>query len=78
MTTYEAFFKYVDTKLVPGLYAGSWYNGKKLTWREALTISDGNYHTIRVGVPRFRQFRVKPSEFPNKNERYKCHKGSLL
>ena len=45
---------------LPTYYSGDWYNGKTLNWREALQIDDRS--TIRVGVARLRQLRIKDGE----------------
>lgn len=48
---------YCDKVLLKGLYAQTWYNDKRLTWREKLTT--GGRASMRVGAPRIRQLRVK-------------------
>lgn len=53
----ENWWKYCNEDLMKGLYASQWYNGKNITWREKLTIS--NREAIRVGPARFRQLRIK-------------------
>lgn len=51
--------------LLPNLYSSDWYNGRPLTWDEALQMDDR--YTIRVGVARFRQLRITESEFSDLN-----------
>ena len=53
----ENWWKYCNEDLMKGLYSSEWYNGKNLTWREKLMIS--NRESIRVGPARFRQLRIK-------------------
>jgi len=51
------FWQYTFNALLPNLYTDKWYNGKDINWREALQIDDRA--TIRVGVARMRQLRIK-------------------
>ena len=52
-----AFWSWAHETLLPNLYSTDWYNGKELDWRESLQIDDRA--TIRVGVARLRQMRIK-------------------
>ena len=56
----QKFWGYTFNALLSNLYTDKWYNGKDINWREALQIDDRN--TIRVGVARFRQLRIKEGE----------------
>ena len=42
---------------VPGVYAGSWYNGRQ----EEQSVYIGDKRSVLVGMPLVRQLRVKPS-----------------
>lgn len=53
------FWTYLEEVFLPELYASSWYNGNRLTWREKLMTK--NRYSIRVGAPRIRQLRIKKS-----------------
>ena len=57
----DKFWAYTTEALLPNLYTDKWYNGKDINWREALQIDDRQ--TIRVGVARFRQLRIKEGEY---------------
>jgi len=52
----------VNETLMPNLYSSDWYNGRPLqSWREVLQTRDRS--TIRLGIARLRQMRIKDSEF---------------
>ncbi|XP_013393280.1 uncharacterized protein LOC106161002 [Lingula anatina] len=55
--TIPQYWAWLNSVLLPGLYASSMYNGKRLDWRQSLAI-DG-FGANRVGVGRLRQMRVK-------------------
>ena len=56
----NTFWDWMHENFLPTYYSGDWYNGKTLNWREALQIDDRS--TIRVGVARLRQLRIKDGE----------------
>jgi len=59
--THEDVYLWVNTTLIPNLYSGEWYNWQALTsWREAQQTRDRN--TIRLGIARLRQLRIKDGE----------------
>ena len=49
------FFQWMGETFVPGVYAGSWYNGDDERLQEYI----GNKRSLLVGMPRLRQLRVK-------------------
>jgi polycystin 1L2 len=55
--TRDDLWEYIEGVLLDGLYAPPWYNGKRLVWREKLTMASRD--SIRVGAARLRQLRVK-------------------
>ena len=57
VSTPPTFWKWINLSFLPALYSSAWYNGKSLDWRERLQIDDRS--TIRVGVARLRQLRIK-------------------
>ncbi|XP_078695242.1 uncharacterized protein LOC144924161 [Branchiostoma floridae x Branchiostoma belcheri] len=54
------FWTWVNDTLIPGLYTGSWYNGKPTSLLEQQFLADKL--SFRVGPARMRQLRVPPSE----------------
>ncbi|CAH1244449.1 PKD1 [Branchiostoma lanceolatum] len=54
------FWTWVNNTLIPGLYTGSWYNGKPTTLLEQQFLADKL--SFRVGPARMRQLRVPPSD----------------
>ncbi|XP_078613154.1 polycystin-1-like [Branchiostoma floridae x Branchiostoma japonicum] len=54
------FWTWVNNTLIPGLYTGSWYNGKRTTLLEQQFLADKL--SFRVGPARMRQLRVPPSD----------------
>ena len=57
---------WVKETLMPNLYSSEWYNGQPIqTWREALQTKDRA--TIRLGIARLRQMRIKDGQFPRDN-----------
>ncbi|ELT87233.1 hypothetical protein CAPTEDRAFT_89699, partial [Capitella teleta] len=57
ITKPESFWAWTQGVLIPNMYSSNWYNGKPLSWDEALQIDDR--YTIRVGVARLRQLRIQ-------------------
>ncbi|XP_048575605.1 uncharacterized protein LOC5520271 isoform X3 [Nematostella vectensis] len=49
------YWSWMKSQFVSGLYAGSWYNGKKERQEEYI----GNKASILIGMPRLRQLRVQ-------------------
>ncbi len=54
------YWSWMHQTLLPNLYSGPHYNGRELDWREQLQIDDRN--TIRLGVARIRQQRIKEGD----------------
>jgi len=55
-------YAWINETLMPNLYSGDWYNGQRLTsWRETLQTRDRS--TIRLGIARLRQLRIKDGQF---------------
>lgn len=52
------YWNWLSTVFLPGVYAGAWYNRQQ----EKQSIYTGNKRSVRVGMPRLRQLRVKPSK----------------
>ena len=50
------FWRWARDKLVPSLYDVKWYNGWKFSYKEGFI---GNREAFIVGMPRFRQKRVR-------------------
>ena len=51
----DSFFSWMAVEFVPGIYAGTWYNGAD----EKLEEYIGNKWSLLVGLPRLRQLRVR-------------------
>ncbi len=60
INTPDKYWTWMDEILMPNLYSGPHYNGSELNWREQLQIDDRA--TIRLGVARIRQQRIKEGE----------------
>jgi len=60
--TYDDVYTWVNKNLMPNLYSSDWYNGEPLrTWRDVLQTKDRA--TIRLGIARLRQMRIKDGQF---------------
>ncbi|CAH1779487.1 unnamed protein product, partial [Owenia fusiformis] len=57
ITRPDQFWAWTRQTLLPGLFPEPHYNDRSLNWREQLTIADRE--TVRVGMARLRQLRVK-------------------
>ena len=60
VTNVNDFWEWMNQTLVPGLYSGEWYNGK----RGQRGFLDDKMSYV-VGVARIRQLRVKSGKFSN-------------
>ena len=60
VTNVNDFWEWMNQTLVPGLYSGVWYNGK----RGQSGFLDDKMSYV-VGVARIRQLRVKSGKFSN-------------
>ena len=74
--SHEEVYTWINQTLLPNLYSSDWYNGQELTsWREVLQTSDRS--TIRLGVARLRQMRIKDGQFACVNH-FKASCSKLL
>ena len=55
----DTFWDWTKKYLVPAMYGVKWYNGRAFEYKDGF-ISDMSGYL--VGMPRFRQLRVKPGE----------------
>ena len=60
VTNVNDFWEWMNQTLVPGLYSGAWYNGK----RGQRGFLDDKMSYV-MGVARIRQLRVKSGKFSN-------------
>ena len=56
----DTFWAWTKKYLVPAMYEVKWYNGQAFEYKDGF-ISDLSGYL--VGMPRFRQLRVKPGEY---------------
>ena len=56
----DSFWAWTKKYLVPAMYEVKWYNGQAFEYKDGF-ISDLSGYL--VGMPRFRQLRVKPGEY---------------
>ena len=67
--SHEDVYTWINQTLMPNLYSSDWYNGQPLTtWREALQTRDRA--TIRLGIARVRQMRIKDGLFTSVSSGY--------
>ena len=62
ISNYDDVYTWINHSLMAQLYTDGWYNGAgPKTWKESLQTSDRV--TIRLGVARIRQLRIKEGLF---------------
>lgn len=67
------YWVWVETVILPQLYAQEWLNGTTLKWWDKRCISD--LESRRVGIGRLRQLRVKHSKIYHA-QRFGDHLGN--
>lgn len=55
----DTFWAWTKKYLVPAMYEVEWYNGKEFEYKDGFVSDMSSY---LVGMPRFRQLRVKPGK----------------